>query len=301
MAKSQSAPARSRGRPPQAPPVAGGGSPAGEPAARPPRKGFWREVRELWDTLVLAFALVTLMKTFVIDLYKIPSGSMTPTLIGDHIAHGDHNGDGIDDLYLVAATPDGRLFGRQVFIRGADGVLRCQTDAHRTLYMNDPPHFRPSEVETRYDRILVNKMWYWFFPLERGDIVVFKLPDHDDPQTAVRDTLFNPQTPNFIKRVAALGGEVPTVDAQGRLVIDGAVVSEPDVYLRNHYFATDPLRGFQPLPFLGTRVPDGQFYVFGDNSGNSADSRYWGGVEIDRLRGRAFFRYWPLRHVSFLE
>ena len=47
------------------------------PKAKRPRKGIWREVRELWDTLVLAFVLVTLMKTFVVDLYKIPSGSMT--------------------------------------------------------------------------------------------------------------------------------------------------------------------------------------------------------------------------------
>jgi signal peptidase I len=55
------------------------------------------------------------------------------------------------------------------------------------------------------------------------------------------------------------------------------------------------------LRYLGVTVPEDEFYVFGDNSGNSLDSRYWGGVEIERLKGRAFLRYWPLDKISLLR
>lgn len=292
---------------PRRPPTA---SPSEEP--RPPRKGILREIRELWDTLVLAFVLVTLMKTFIVDLYKIPSGSMTPTLVGDTVAWRDFDSDGDDDLILfdfdpLRGDPLNRHFvARQVFLRGDDGALRCATDEHRTLrFQRSPLRVTRSEVALRYDRIFVNKMWYWFAPLRRGDIVVFKLPDREDPQLPGSGTsLFNPIAPFFIKRIAALEGETPTIDDQGHLVINGEIVSEPLIYAQNHYFNNqyNPILGvWYTLPFLGTTVPEGQFYVFGDNSGNSADSRFWGGVENDRVRGRAFFRYWPLRHIGFLH
>jgi signal peptidase I len=288
------------------PQTTGGGS-TPPPKDKRPRKGIWREVRELWDTLVLAFVLVTLMKTFVVDLYKIPSGSMTPTLIGDWIAWRDFDHDGDEDLLVFDPLPDGRFRARQVFVRGDDGVLRCGTDDHRTLWSRrDPVYFNVASVQQRFDRILVNKMWYWFAPLRRGDIVVFKLPWRENPRypSGSGRMLFNPLTPFYIKRVAALEGEVPTISAVGDLIIDGEVITEPTIFEQNHYFSNhlDPARQrWIPLAYLGTQVPEGQFYVFGDNSGNSEDSRYWGGVEIDRLRGRAFFRYWPLRHVSFLR
>jgi signal peptidase I len=276
--------------------------------AKRPRKSIGREVRELWDTLVLAFVLVTLMKTFIVDLYKIPTGSMTPTLIGDYIRWQDFDNDGDEDLLLIRLDPGGhRLVAQQVFIRGEDGLLRCETDDHRALHLRRSPFtFSSSELEMRYDRILVNKLWYWFFPAHRGDIVVFKLPDREDPRHP-GESLFDPLTPFYIKRLAALGGEVPTIDDEGHLLIDGEIVTEPEPFTRNHYFNTELVTdgrvviARRPLRYLGTTVPEGEFYVFGDNSGNSLDSRYWGGVELDRLRGRAFMRYWPPSQIGLLD
>lgn len=272
------------------------------PRPEGPKKGFWREVRELWDTLVLAFVLVTLMKTFVVDLYKIPSGSMTPTLIGDSIAWRDVDRDGDEDLLLF--QPDARnpreMVARQVFLRGPDGQLRCDTEEARALYLYSPIRLPRSSLEPRFDRILVNKMWYWFAPLRRGDIVVFKLPWRPDPRAPGR-MLFDPLTPFYIKRVAALGGEVPTIGDDGRIRIGGEPVTEPAIFTRNFYFNHPAPGESAPMAYLGRRVPEDQFYVFGDNSGNSSDSRYWGGVEVDRVRGRAFFRYWPLWHAGFLN
>lgn len=275
--------------------------------AKPPRKGVLREVRELWDTLVLAFVLVTMMKTFVVDLYKIPSGSMTPTLIGDAIAERDYNGDGREDLLVfdrINANPPYRL--RQVFLRDAEGRLRCDTEELRSMQFRNE-RFSASSVELRYDRIFVNKMWYWFNPIRRGDIVVFKLPDRPNPDRSQRrERLYSPLEPFYIKRVAALGGETPTISNDGHIFINGEEITTPEIFNNNFYFNTQPVvignhwELIQPQ-FLGAPVPDGQFYVFGDNSGNSWDSRSWGGVENNRVRGRAFFRYWPLSHISFLR
>ncbi len=279
-------------------------SPA-ETAAAKPHHGFRREVRELWDTLVLAFVLVTMMKMFVVDLYKIPSGSMTPTLIGDWIAWRDFDGDGDDDLLLFDPTRQGDFRARQVFIRGDNGLLRCETDEHRALNASpDAMRFGRSSVRRRFDYILVNKMWYWHQPLGRGDIVVFKLPTQPDPRHADGRSLFDPRTPRFIKRVAALEGETPTIDDAGNLIIDGEIVTEPEIFTRNHYFNDhwNPMRQrWEAMAYLGAPVPDGQFYVFGDNSGNSWDSRHWGGIDGNRVRGRAFFRYWPLREMGLLH
>jgi signal peptidase I len=283
-------------------------------SAKAPKKGFLREVREIWDTLVLAFTLVTLMKTFVVDLYKIPTGSMTPTLIGDVIAWDDWNEDGRQDLFILepSLAQFGLIPARQVFVRQADGTLRCSSDAQRSV-AGVNRRFSASQVEARFDRILVNKMWYWFHPLGRGDIVVFKLPTTPHPERPDQ-SLFDPLTPFYIKRVAALEGEVPDITDAGDLVIDGEIVTEPPVFTRNHYFNSSidsrsgmPAfdrrtgRAVNRLEYLGSTVPDDSFYVFGDNSGNSWDSRYWGGIPVDRIRGRAFFRYWPLKHVSFLQ
>ena len=85
MAKHRATRARETSHPEQTGP---GTSAAGAQKRRGKRrrKSLGREVRELWDTLVLAFVLVTLMKTFIVDLYKIPTGSMEPTLRpGDRI------------------------------------------------------------------------------------------------------------------------------------------------------------------------------------------------------------------------
>jgi signal peptidase I len=267
-----------------------------ETQTRPPRKGLWRELRELWDTLVLAFVLVTLMKTFVVDLYKIPTGSITPTLIGDFISGGEYDEDGDEDLLIFEPTPRGDFRARQVFLRREDGGLRCDSDELRGASRINRRFLR-SSVRARYDRILVNKMWYWFTPLGRGNIVVFKLPDRDNPRTVRRDSLFDPLTPFYIKRVAALAGDTPTI-ADGRILIDGRPLTEPAAFTRNHYFADSP---HEVLRYLGVTVPEDEFYVFGDNSGNSLDSRYWGGVEIERLKGRAFLRYWPLDKISLLR
>jgi signal peptidase I len=110
----------------------------------------------------------------------------------------------------------------------------------------------------------------------RGDIIVFKYP--------------NDESRDFIKRIVAVGGETVQVK-DNRVYVNGTIVEEP--YVRPGSLPTvsaDHCRyeyACQP-----TVVPHGAYFVMGDNRDNSQDSRYWGFVKREKIRGKAFLIYW---------
>ncbi len=124
------------------------------------------------------------------------------------------------------------------------------------------------------DRLFVNKFVYHFKKIRRGDIIVFQSP-------------INPKY-DFIKRVIGLPGEkIQIID--GYVYINGKKLNEPYVKYRDHFFMA---------PF---NIPTGEFFVMGDNRPNSLDSRYWGTVKRDKVIGKAFFCFWPLKHFKWLD
>jgi len=183
-----------------------------DPDATPaPRAAVRRKsvLREYLEAILIAVLLALLIRTFVVQAFKIPSGSMIPTLqVGDHI--------------------------------------------------------------------LVNKFIYRFRDPWRGDVIVFKYPVDES-----RD---------FIKRVIAVGGE--------DLYIKGR-----DVYIN----CQPPETGCRPLEepwayyddrpvgaetFGPVHVPPDAYFVMGDNRHNSQDSRFWGFVRREKVKGKAFIIYW---------
>ena len=175
------------------------------------RVSVWRENLE---SLVWAVGLALLLRTFVMAPFKIPSGSMRPTLI--------------------------------------EG-----------------------------DRILVNKFLYRLRPPQRGEIIVFRYPD-------------DPKRP-FIKRLAAFGGERVEI-RDGRLVIDGRPLEE-GVFAGTRYAN----QGVYGAAGEVVTVPEDSFFVLGDNSGSSHDSRFWGFVPKRLLIGRAMCIFWPFTRWRILR
>ena len=126
------------------------------------------------------------------------------------------------------------------------------------------------------DRVLVNKLSYDLHSIHRGDIVVFKKPPND----------FTPGIKDLIKRVIGLPGE--TVSGQGGSVyIDGRRLKESWLP-----------KGVTTAPFTPVVVPRGDYFVMGDNRGDSADSRVIGPISGSLIVGRAFIRVWPISRLG---
>ncbi len=182
-------------------------------------------LREYFEALLIAMIFVNFAWAFVLQAFKIPSGSMIDNLlIGDHIvvnkfAYGPGNG--------------GRLAAAL----------------------------------------------FPFREVRRGDIVVFRYPSD--------------LSVNYVKRVIGLPGD--TIEIRDKIVyIDGRPLDEPYVIHLDPLVIPDkPLLSMKVRDQFGPVViPDGQYFMMGDNRDRSSDSRYWGTVSRGLIKGRAFMVYW---------
>jgi signal peptidase I len=185
-------------------------------APRARKKSLFREYAE---AAAIAVLLALFIRTFVVQAFKIPSGSMEPTLlVGDHI--------------LV-----------NKFIYG----IKIPFIQKTIIPVKDP---------------------------ERGDVIVFIYPV--DPSK------------DFIKRAIGLPGE--RIEIVGRTIyINGVPYKDPHGYYSPSGGPADPQskERFGPVT-----VPEGHIFVMGDNRNHSYDSRFWGFVPIESVKGKAFIIYW---------
>ena len=121
------------------------------------------------------------------------------------------------------------------------------------------------------DRILVDHLSYVLGDVRRGDVVVLRCPL--DPNL------------DYIKRVIALPGDEVRID-DGRVFVNGERIEEP-------YVASDEDDGAERRSRLCEKIENDHYFVLGDNRDHSSDSREFGQVPRDYLRGRVDFRVWP--------
>lgn len=132
-------------------------------------------------------------------------------------------------------------------------------------------------------RLIVYKLGYFFDPPKRGDIVIFEHQEGMFRGWLKYLPLPNPQEIDYIKRVIALpGDEIDVRDS--RIYINGKEYPEP--YAKGY---TDTM-GME----LPVTVPENKIFVMGDNREHSSDSRQLGFIDLDKVRGKAVFRIWPL-------
>ncbi|PKM83386.1 MAG: signal peptidase I [Firmicutes bacterium HGW-Firmicutes-14] len=128
------------------------------------------------------------------------------------------------------------------------------------------------------DRLLVDKIVFKFDEFERTDIVVFAPP----PEAQIGD-----MKNDLIKRIIGLPGDTVEV-RDGKVLINGESLEEP-------YIAQKPSYNIGPIT-----IPEGAVFVMGDNRNNSFDSHSWGFLPIENIKGRAFWRFWPLNRTGLL-
>jgi signal peptidase I len=237
-------------------------------------KSFMSHLRDWGDALVIAYILAMFIRTFVVELFKIPTGSMTPTLVGDICTEFDYDENGENDLVLKKGSNLIHVFFKE------NGKY-----THDRFIRNPPMHkLVGRKFKMRSDKILVNKLSYWFHTPKRGDIVVFKVPP----------VIFDPRKPVYIKRAIGLPGEGLDIGG-GHVFINGQkITGEP--YDNIEYENTCNGRLFTHRT-IGAR----EILVLGDNTKSSLDSRYWGTVPEENLKGRAILRYSPFNKISFLN
>ena len=151
------------------------------------------------------------------------------------------------------------------------------------------------------DRILIEKVTKWWRPYDRGDILVFYPPQtilRQDPLSMfLRASGFSgfiyKKEDNidvaYIKRLIGLPGDTVEVRPNVGVYINGKKLNEP--YVNS---IAETCTRVSPVEFCGkVKVPEGHYYMMGDNRNASADSRYWGFEPKERVVGRAVFRVWP--------
>ena len=134
------------------------------------------------------------------------------------------------------------------------------------------------------DRVLANRFIYRFTEPKRGDIVVFQTPPAARARCGAGGT--------FVKRLIGLPGErleLRVVDGFSHVFVNGKKLDEP-------YLGPNRRDARGPETF---RVPEGQYFMLGDNRSQSCDSREWGTVPRGNLIGKVFATYWPPNRISF--
>ncbi len=183
-------------------------------------------VREYAEAILIAIILALFIRSFIVQAFKIPSGSMEETLlIGDHL--------------LV----------------------------NKFIYGISLPFI---------DKKLVD-----FASPKRGDIIVFRYPEDKNK--------------DFIKRVIGVGGDKVEVKNKKVFINDEPLGDEPYAVFKagESFFGFTKGRNFGPKT-----VPENHVFVMGDNRDNSHDSRFWGTVHTDEIRGKAFILYWSWDSVN---
>ena len=132
------------------------------------------------------------------------------------------------------------------------------------------------------DRVLANRFIYHFKDPERGDVIVFKTPPE-----AEKCQFGTGGGSTFVKRIVGLPGE-KIRGQNGFVYIDGKKLDEP--YL-------DGVRDRRDFP--EQQIPDDDYFMMGDNRGQSCDSRDWGTVPRANIIGEVFAVYWPPKRIGF--
>lgn len=291
--------------------------------------------RENCEVLLVAFVIAIGIRAYFLQPFKIPTGSMEPTLNGimAHPVAADRSLPnflvrGFQSLALgrtyvnavaeepdqvVNLIPEKRLWfmnytrilcrsGRSYSVHAPVETLRHPLDSDgfglntQRIYHAGEPIVR-GYVDTG-DQVFVDKFTYHFRAPKRGDVFVFNTAGI--PGIRMDDPHVKSQF--YIKRLVGLPGDKLQVDAP-KLIVNGEPAKgfgfERVMKAQNGYrgYSNDRRFAYLTSPEEGFQVPPKSYFAMGDNSYNSSDSRAWGRVPAENVVGRGLVVYWPFtRH-----
>jgi signal peptidase I len=280
-------------------------------------ESHWRENCEV---ILVAIVVAVGIRSYFLQPFKIPTGSMQSTLNGiighPSTAQRPNILRRISEFIIlgrnyidVVSREDDQVFQieqRKFLFFFTFSRLTCQK---QNFLVYAPPEtlthdfnvfpgrtYRRGEIIARGavdtgDQVFVDKFSYNFAKPHRGDVFVFRTNHifgiRGDPETG---------SPFYIKRLAGLPGDELRIDSP-LLYVNGKI-AEGFGFARV-MSAKPPYRGYAPgrdylaEPNRSFVVPEHAYFALGDNSYNSYDSRYWGPVPEENLVGRGLLVYWP--------
>jgi signal peptidase I len=295
--------------------------------------------RENCEVLLVAFVLAIGLRSYFVQPFKIPTGSMEPTLNGitghplaaseplpgffrrsfDSLWYGRTYVEAISavDDQLEDLVPETRFlfltYTRIVCESGHQYVVHVpiETLTHPTYAdgfgLHPRQEFRAGEPIVRGyvatgDKVFVDKFSYNFHLPRRADVFVFST-------TGITGIRMEPnvQSEFYIKRLGGLPGDTLRIN-EPNLYINGQLALEAP--FRLVMGAKDGYRGYSNylgFAYLTTAtetftVPPKSYFALGDNSYNSSDSRAWGRVPAENVVGSGLFVYWPFgAHWGFIH
>lgn len=292
----------------------------------PPRDAVWRENVEV---ILVAIVVAVGIRCYFLQPFKIPTGSMQPTLngiIGHPLTEPAPNilqrafefvwlgRNYIDVVSHEENTVVGVTSKKFLFFFTLSRIA-CD---HESFTVYAPPEilqqdfkvypgnvYHPNQVIARGavdtgDQVFVDKFSYNFIRPPRGDVFVFRtnniLGIREDPEAGA---------PYYIKRLTGTPGDELRIDSPN-LYVNGALAQ--NFGIRRVAAAQPPYRGYGPgqallaSPIQTFVLPPHGYFAMGDNSYNSYDSRYWGPVPEENVVGRGLFVYWPFgRHWGIIR
>jgi signal peptidase I len=293
----------------------------------------WRENCEVF---IIAILIALAVRTYFIQPFTIPTGSMQPTLngiIGHPTTEPPPNFfarvaqfaifgrsyinvvSEVDDHIVELNEAKRFLFFTYTEIRCAnrDYSVHASKATLMQYFLGPPRPYRAGEAIARGyidtgDHVFVDKISYNFSHPKRGQVFVFNTTN-----IGTNENVHNPGAPSqfYIKRLAGLPDDELKI-APPELFINGNLASgfgfERVMRSVNGYYgySNGPAGGYHfkylgepDRPFL---VPEHNYFALGDNSYHSSDSRDWGLVPQENLMGRGLFVYWPfMPHFGFIR
>jgi len=279
----------------------------------------WRENVEVF---VVAIVIAAGVRSYFLQPFKIPTGSMQPTLYGivgvpmdvappnpiqravefvwlgrtyfNLTAKADDVVASISEKtylnFFTFTSIQGQNSSYQIFMPSRQLRDDFRINEGTTLRKGQP--IARGFVDTG-DQVFVDKMSYNFCDPARGNVFVFKT-------TGIRGIQMPPgvESQHYIKRLAGVPGDTLRI-ASPQLFINGALATDW-VFQRvmsklNGYggYANFPQSNYLASPGESFTIPDHRYFALGDNSYHSSDSRFWGTVPEMNVAGRGFFVYWP--------
>ncbi len=236
-------------------------------------------LRENVEVFLVALIVAMAVRTFFIQPFKIPTGSMQPTLYGVYPPPGTRPLPYDGGPPSILARIAGMIFQGRIY----------EAFGYRG----------------RGDHIFVDRFSYHFRKPQRGEVIVFDTSSITEIPLASRGKF-------YIKRLIGLENDVIRIDPP-YVLVNGQVLDERPAFKRI-YSRENGYNGYViPEMFISTHshfptandsyaVPPKHLFVLGDNSMSSLDGRFWGALPQKDLVGRAVFVYWPFsKRFGFVD